>query len=172
MISKLLAIVIESSLGKSDHMYISTLLQNFYVVDSTTKLKFIPLDGKPSYNYSKVEKAINNLKKQSSYDEFFVIYCLDTDKFDTNPDDNRLNSKITEYCNTKNYDIVWFCRDIEDVIWGKPVSDSEKQLHAQKFIINKYSSSISETKLNQQPFQKKKSNFLKVFDKYLTRSAK
>ena len=168
--SKVLAIIIESPKEKSDHMYISTLLSKFYKNDSTTHLEYIHLEGKPSYNYSKTEKAIKTIKKKSSYDEFFVIYCLDTDKFDSNPEDNIKNNKIIEYCNKNNYDIVWFCRDIEEVIWGKSVSENEKQQFAQKFIKNKYYNNISEIKLNKPPFQRQKSNFLKVFDKYLNRN--
>lgn len=165
--SKLLAIVIESPKGKSDHMYISTLLNIFYIIDSTIKLEFIPLDGKPSYNYIKVEKKIEELKKRSTYDEFYVIYCLDTDEFDISIRDNNLNNDIKNYCKMKKYDLVWFCREIEEVILGKLVSDNEKQEYAQKFIKNKKSLSINESTFNKQPFQKKKSNFLKIFDKYL-----
>ena len=166
--SKILIICIESPLNKSDHFYIHTLLQRKYNIGQDTKLLFLPLNGKDNYNKQDIEKKIESYKKQSSYDEAFVVYCLDKDNQLLSHSTEITNKKIQEYCNCKNYDLVWFCRTIEEVVWEKTVCDSEKIIMSKKFASNKKQTVDNKQLVRKNPLRKQ-SNFLLIFDKYLSR---
>lgn len=167
--SKLLVVCIESELTKSDHRYIQSLLKKTYQIDSNIKLQFLSLKGKDNYNKENTIKRIEKELKPSRHDEKHVIYCLDTDNYQEHEIANR-NKQIEEFCKQHNYDLVWFCKNIEEVLLGRSVSNSEKLKESQKFLTNIRKFEVIELKFkqNEQP-KVKTSNLLYIFDKYLER---
>lgn len=168
--SKMLIICIESPLDKSDHIYIQTLLKRVYEIDSNVKLAFVSLDSKYNYNKPHIEKKIKSLISQSSYNEYNVIMCLDTDNSEQDVNDKIINDNIKRYCELKNINLVWFCRTIEEVIWKTKVHTSEKTAKAQSFA-RKRNLVVDIDSLNNKILTKKKSNLLIIFDKFLSRKS-
>ena len=166
--SKFLLICIESPLKKSDHMYIETFLKKIYNINSDIKLKFLSLNGIDNYNKDNTLKRINSEINASMHSEKHIIYCLDTDNYNS-PEYEKRNKSIQEFCNVHNYELVWFCKNIEEVFLGKSISKSEKLQEARKFVIGIKNYTIDEQKLLQDKIKNKMSNFLLIFDKYLSR---
>lgn len=147
----------------SDSLYINKLLKELYSIRGT-KINFISFNGKGNYN--KVEDVINS---KSICIETKVIYVIDTDK-QTNPDDVKLNQDIINYCKEKNYEIIWFCENIEECILGKKVNRSEKTNLARQFMRKKdiEKSILEKFKIGDyNKLTNKKSNFDIVIKKYL-----
>ncbi len=98
-----------------------------------------------------------------------MIYCIDTDDYEKNY--NHLNefNKIKKYCDEHDYDLVWFCHEIEEVFLEERVADKEKVKQAAQFRKNNKISEIKMTNLMSEDKYKCRSNILKILDKYLTR---
>ena len=50
------------------------------------------------------------------------------DDYDTNYETKKLFEDIKKYCETHAYELVFFCRDVEEVYLGKRVNDKDKVL--------------------------------------------
>ncbi|MBQ8425652.1 MAG: hypothetical protein IJX17_06485 [Clostridia bacterium] len=168
-LNKAIVICVECSQQyPSDSLYIDKILKHIYLLNET-KINYIYLAGKGNYNSNKTIKKINkHLSNKKIITK--IIYCLDTDNFKTSPEDAKLNKEIELFCISNNYELVWFCRDIEEVLINKRVSDSQKPKEAQKF--QKANNNINSeliSKLKHENINIKKSNFLNKFDKELIR---
>ena len=103
----------------SDWIYIKDTIEHFYVYDRTqVKLSPVYMDGKGKYKNK--EKQIRQLIAQYSAaaktNRTKVIYCFDCDDYDSNQEDLRFLEEAKQYCASKGYDFIWFCKDIEIVI--------------------------------------------------------
>lgn len=156
--------------SKSDWVYIKETIDHFYKKSNEILLKPIYFDGKGNYDRNKIKKQIlERVRGFSKYGTSIVVYCIDTDNIFADPDRVREFETIKNYCNHNNYEFIWFCRDVEEVYWGKRVSDSEKVKMSQQFRKNNRINSLSEETFVATKEQKKKSNIVGVLDKYLQR---
>lgn len=107
----------------------------------------------------------SNIKKYKAIGETYVIYCFDTDKYDSEPEDKKLLSDEEKYCRDNGYEFVWFCHDIEEVFLGKSVAKSEKTDSARRYSANNGITNVNKNNLNAEVFAKRKSNLLSVLNK-------
>ena len=69
----------------------------------------------------------------------------------------------------KEYDFIWFCKDIERVYIGKKVDDSQKKKESATFKAKKLIDAVDESKLVVNNYRANTSNIMIVIDKYLSR---
>lgn len=165
-----LIIVVETNKrNKSDWMYIKSTIDHFYNYDSS-EIKFSPvfMDSKTKYKdkESEIQKLIS---KYGPNNQSEIIYFFDCDNYDTDSTERNFLEGAKKYCESKGYQFVWFCKDIELVYWGKKVDKSKKKEEATKFLQKKEIKNIAAKKLSVNKCQNNTSNILLVLDKYLTR---
>ena len=107
--------------------------------DGSILLRSVFLDGKTNYNHIEREKDVLNLI--SSYPgPSFVHYVFDVDRGLRK--DKTLNNKIEAYVKKKRYrkmiipDIIWFNKNVGQVLLGHFVADNKKVTTAIKFNAN------------------------------------
>ena len=166
MSKRLLFCVETTKQANTDYAYIRETIDHYYAPDKKTVLRSIPMNSKTRYNSNKVREEI---RKQSGPKDTHVIYCIDTDKFDTSPEDKTLLEKIRQYCDSQEYDFVFFCRDVEDVYCGGSVPDTEKSLAIKRFRTTHAIEHMETGLLEKRQYQRHCSNILCVLDRYLTR---
>ncbi|HHT99429.1 MAG TPA: hypothetical protein GXZ79_05040 [Acholeplasma sp.] len=154
----------------TDSKYISGILKEYFDLGEN-KLTYVFLGGKFKYNHPTIVKEINtNIKEYqvTNKGQSFIIFISDKDINTADPRDNQYVDDITNYCKDNGYEIVWFVKTIEDVIWGTTISNSDKVKKSVQFIRNKQIKHVSKKNLsagnnvNSRP----KSNILTVFNKY------
>ena len=154
--------------SRSDWVYIEETINYNFVITPDISIKPIFMNGKTNYNKPKVTREIKSkisqFKKNGSTT---VIYCIDTDKYDVDPDRARELNEIQEYCKKHNYEFVWFSRDIEEVYWGKQAAHSEKLRLARKFKSNSRIEKIDDNVLSIESIHRNSSNLLNVLKKVL-----
>ena len=156
--------------AKTDYYYIKSILNKYFSVGAN-KISFIYMDGK--YNYrngkvlSKIKERINSFKASNS-GKSYVIYVFDKDNNYINAQDSNFESVIINYCNDKNYHLVWFVKTIEDVLWGKLVKKQDKLIKAQQFQLKKQIDNVEISKLSAKNNvnARHKSNILTVLNKF------
>ncbi|MBR5420675.1 MAG: hypothetical protein IK115_05960 [Lachnospiraceae bacterium] len=153
--------------AQTDYIYIKSILNHVYNIRLRNDIKISPVFMGGKGNYEKVSNKINKLVKAYNYiGESCVIYCFDTDKYDSDTGDEKALHDEMQYCADNGYEFVWFCHDIEEVFLGKSVSNSEKTEKAKS-----YSARHGVENLNLKAFEakvmgKKKSNLLLILKKY------
>lgn len=169
---QLIFVVETDSKSKSDWIYIKDTIDYFYNYDqSHVKFSTVYMAGKGNYKKveTKITKLISEYASVNKQRQSRVIYCFDCDDFDTNRVDIDFLEKAKEYCDEKQYEFVWFCKDIERVYIGKKVPEKEKTKEAAKFKSRKIIQQTDERKLTVSNYIANTSNILKVIDKYLER---
>lgn len=168
--SKHLVLCVETThQAKTDQAYIDKTLKAFYKINADVKLTYCNINGKGNYNKKNLLKQIKENINQSPADEKYVIYLIDTDNFESNPEDRQLNMRIEQFCNENSYKLVWFCRNIEEVYWHKTYHEKEKLNAVKKFNSGDSLQKATEFSLSATSYSKKKSNILKVLDEILIR---
>lgn len=156
--------------AKTDVVYIDAVIKQLYCINSEIKLQYEYFSGKGGYKDStvlkKIEKDIKALKERSLSE---VIYFVDADKYDSNSEDQQLNTDIENFCRQNGYKFVWFCRDIEEVFLHKTVDDSKKKEEVAKFKKGNNLGKATEQTLSARSMARKKSNMLLVLDQVLNR---
>lgn len=153
----------------TDSIYIYDTIYRWYKIDNKIKLSKINMNSKSRYNSKAVVREIAQKKKEYVIGETRVIYFIDTDQYERNPDHAREFNEISCFCNENGFDLVWFCHDIEEVFLGHKVSDSQK---VQEAIAFRRKKKIEEIQMEQLACDTKRacaSNILNVLDKYLDR---
>ena len=155
--------------AKTDTAYVDKTIKYFFKINNNIKISYCYFSGKNNYKNSAILSKINSLQEKTPCDNTTVIYCIDTDNYDSNPSQVALNEEIKTYCNSKGYKLIWFCKDVEEVYWHTQIPDSKKIEAARKF--NKHSNLMNATEqsLSSNTYAKKKSNVLKVLDQILVR---
>lgn len=121
-----------TSKAQTDWLYIKKVIdylnQGEQVFD---KYKPLYMEGKGNY---KNKSFINKLKQNINMfeGESIVIYCIDLDDYHINSKTKEFVDNVEEYCTKNNYKFVCFSRDIEEVFWGKQISEN-KEKNAAKF---------------------------------------
>lgn len=156
---------------KSDWIYIKDTIERFFQYDQV-QVKFSPvyMDGKGKYKNK--EKEISSLISQyacSKENKSKVIFCFDCDDYDSNIDDANFLLNAKKYCEEKQYDFVWFCKDVERVYLGKKVDDSQKKKEASTFKAKKLINEVDERRLAVKEYRTNTSNILDVIGRYICR---
>lgn len=165
-LDKLVLICVETNKkSKTDVFYINKALKFLYKKEPRTKIDYVYMDGKHKYNNKNTIASIE--EKSSQFFEKHIVYCIDTDDIFVDSKHINLNDEIEQYCNKNNYELVWFCRNIEEVFLHRIVIDKNKVLEAKRFgAISEISPSVINS-LKANIKSKTKSNFKCIFDKYL-----
>lgn len=152
----------------TDSIYIAETINHWYTVNNQTKISKIYMNTKSKYNSKGVLREIDKKSKAFVMGKTKVIYCIDTDQYESDMEQARELNSIIEYCKEKNCDVIWFCHDIEEVFLGKKISDSQK-VRAAAFRRKKKIEEIQDNKLSYNEKCAYTSNILSVLDKYLPR---
>lgn len=120
--------------SKSDFIYISKYLRHFFTIGKQDVIRSVCLGGKGNYKKNSKKNEIKTIvEKFKSFkrddDRVVVFCCVDIDDVSRtgNAHENRVYAKtIQNYCCDKNWEFVWFHETIEEVFWGRRVSDKEK----------------------------------------------
>lgn len=153
----------------TDSIYIRDTIKRWYKVDNKIKISQIYMNTKSRYNSKDVVREIAQKKKAYVIGDTRVVYFIDTDQYENNPDHARELSEISCYCENNGFDLVWFCHDVEEVFLGHKISDSQKVQEASAFRRKKKIEEIKIEKLTCDSKRAGVSNILNVLDKYLDR---
>lgn len=165
--NKLIVICVEcNKQSETDKIYISETIKKYYNIGNEVAIRYCKMGTKTKYN--KIQSKIKEATKNAP--DYTIILCVDTDDIFASSEAVSLNEKITEYCHAQGYELVWFCKDIEEVFLHEIVSDTDKPKKAELFKTNPRTCKATESSLSvQTPDNRKKSNLLRVLDKYLNR---
>ena len=117
----------------TDSIYILDTINRWYKVDNKVKISKINMNSKSRYNSKDVVREIAKKKREFVLGDTHVIYFIDTDQYDRNPEHERELKEITRYCEDNGINVGWFCHDVEEVFLGHKVSDSQKVQEATTF---------------------------------------
>jgi len=152
-------------------MYINRMIRQYYHETSEISRKPIYMDGKMKYKDNAVIRKIEDqTRKYAKTGDTSVFYCIDTDDWDRNPDHQRELIEIEKYCKENGHELIWFCRDIEQVFWGEQVSDSEKRARAEQYLRQNRINEMDFNELQVEDKRVKCSNILLILDKYMERT--
>ena len=156
--------------SRSDYIYISSVLDKWYNLRMLTDVKITPIfmRGKGNYTKKRIANVIEASKKNySKIGETVVIFCFDTDKYDSDQTAQNILSEEEKYCKDRGYEFVWFCHDIEEVFLGESIPNTEKTARARKYASSRGVNSVNHNNLRANKMAQKKSNLMTVLDKYL-----
>lgn len=147
-------------------------IDRFYQYDQVQiKFSSVYKDGKGKFKNK--EKEISSLISQhaagNKTNQTKVIFCFDCDDYDSKPEDAEFLVNAKCYCDEKEYDFVWFCKDIERVYLGKKIDDSQKKKESATFKAKKLIDAVDKSKLNVKAYRANTSNIMTVIDQYLSR---
>lgn len=167
---KLVIICVETNeRANTDPCYIDKVIRNYYRIDNNIKLSYKYLNSKTKYQSKALLKEIFEDCKAVGVENSYVVYCIDTDNYNSNYEDKTKFNEIAEFCFQKNFSLVWFCKDIEDVFLHKKISDHEKKKIAIQFSKSKHTGLATENDLRATSVSNRKSNILTIFDSILIR---
>lgn len=168
MSRQILLCVESNKKARTDYQYIESTIKRFYVDDRKIRYRAIYLGSKTKYNAKDKEKEIyDNIKNFSG--ETTVIYFVDVDDYDVSYETKKLYDEIKVYCDKKGYEFVFFDKDIEDVYWGKSISDDEKVDKVAVFKRKQLINNVDEMNLQVDSHKRHCSNIMTVLDKYWKR---
>ena len=168
--NKLILFCVETTpQANTDYLYIKGTIKRFYEENNKIVMRPVFLKSKTRYKDRAVVNKIEGQMRNFPNEDVTVIYCIDVDDYDTSADTKKLLDEIKSYCISNRYEFVFFCRDVEDVYWGKRVNKSEKIRMAASFNEKHQINSIKESQLRRIRYIKNSSNILSILDKYLTK---
>ena len=159
----------------TDFIYINEVIKEFYQLDPHIKISPVYMNGRGNFNTHNTESKVSKLKKEyaaaNSESATYVLYCLDCDRYDSNPEDRAFLISVKQYCDDdEDRQFVWFCRDVEDVFLGKQVEKKQKHSEAVRFQTSKKIKSLNTALLSVSGFRQHYSNLCLVLDEFLTRN--
>ena len=153
----------------TDNIYIKETINRFYEYGNELKISFVNMGGKSNYNSSKVKSAVKQLKSDYKIGKTEIIYCIDLDRIEVNPDQARENKEIEKYIADNGYSLIWFCHDVEEVYLGQSLDKSKKTRSAMNFKTRSAIDTIDYKKLDSVKIKSGASNILFILDKYMCR---
>lgn len=153
----------------TDSIYITEAINRYFVVDNKVKISKVYMGTKTKYKSKDVLREINQKIKMYTIGESQVIYCIDTDQFETNPEHQREFQEIINFCEEHGYELIWFCHDVEEVFLGKKISDKLKRKEAADFRKNKKIEQVDVKCLASANRNCRMSNMFNILEKYLSR---
>lgn len=166
MNKRLLFCVETTRQADTDYAYIKETIRHYYEESRKIVYRPIYMESKTRYNSRKVREEIRG---QSGTADTKVIYCIDTDDADVSPETKALLDRIREYCDTNHYDLIFFCKDVEDVYCGNCVSASQKISAIKQFRSSHAIERMKTENLEKRHSKRHCSNILTILDKYLSR---
>lgn len=153
-----------------DNKYINEVLNHYYNVGEN-KISYVYMSGKFNYNNPKILKKVNKLKRDyqlTGSGKSYIIYVFDKDLNTANYRDSLFEQDVKNYCKEQNYELIWFVRTVEDVMWGSKVNDKEKTQKALQFIKKHQIEKINKSNLEalSNVNAPHKSNILSVLNKF------
>ena len=85
----------------TDSKYIFETIRYYYNVDNSVKLSKIYMGTKTKYNSKEVLKEIKQKKSMFSHGSSMVIYCIDTDQYEKNPNHKKNMMKFKNIVNMR-----------------------------------------------------------------------
>ncbi len=172
MIQMQLILVTETSKeANSDYMYIYSFVNHFFELGSDIKITPVYMTGKGNFDSQTVLKKIKT--EVRTYQKLFpeglskVIYCFDTDEIEKKPDDAIFDKKITEFCKKRDFDLVFFCKEVEQVFLGRRAEQKEKKKLAESFYRKRQIKLIKIDKFKSAIKKPGRSNLYSILSKYL-----
>lgn len=153
----------------TDGIYITEVIRHWYNINNQIKLSRVYMNTKTRYNSKDVRREIDKKSKEFTIGETRVIYCIDTDQYEKNADHAKELDNISQYCKENDYDLIWFCHDVEEVFLGTSISDSQKVQEAAAFRRKNKIEEIPAANLSCNVKRARVSNILNILDKYLSR---
>lgn len=153
----------------TDYIYMKEVLSNLYQLSNQIKITPIYMGTKTKYRDNSVLREIQQKTREYIHGETKVIYCIDTDTYEKSSDHADEFLKIKQFCTVNEYELIWFCHDIEEVFVGKQISDSLKVQTANAFRRKHEIEKISQKQLMADKLKPCASNILRVLDQYLKR---
>ena len=151
----------------TDLVYIGETINRFYNVGNNIHLEKEFLNGKGNYNAKNILKSIAKKTKEYEIGDTHVVYCIDVDDFESNPNHIREFEEIQLFCKQKGYQLVWFCHDVEDVYLGRRILKAEKTKAAESFRSKNKIASVNEASLrSKNNHTVHSSNILSVLDSF------
>lgn len=124
--------------SKSDSFYINEYLKSHFQINKV-RLDFVFMGGKGNFDKSSTTNQINRIianfnksRIKNCSRKSKVVYCIDLD--DESQEQKALTNRIFSFCKDQNYDVIWFCKDIESVFLGHTVS-KRKDEEAMNWVI-------------------------------------
>lgn len=153
----------------TDYIYISETIKHLYKSDKRITINKVYMGSKTKYKSKEVLSSIKQLTKAFTIGETRVIYCIDTDAYETDMEHKKVFDDISRFCEENEYELIWFCHDIEDVYIGKKISDSQKVQEAGAFRKKNRIEEMDLTQLSGDIKRAHTSNILCILDKYFSR---
>lgn len=148
--------------------YLNEIIHYYYDLKNEVSIKYIYMEGKHNYNQRRVEKEIKRYCSMYS-GKSHVIYVFDRDQHYKDIRDENFINDVCNYCDQEGYEIIWFVRNIEDVLHKKHVESNKKKEAMIAFKRTKQIQKVEARNLSSpNPRQSKTSNILYVFDKYIS----
>jgi hypothetical protein len=127
--------------------------------------------GKFNYNNPKTIKEIHQYTKDyqvTGTGKSYVIYVFDKDLNAQDYNDTQFEKDVKRYCQDNKFQLIWFVKTIEDVMWGGAISKKEKSKKALQFIRNHQIEKVEKSNLEAHANVNRlhKSNILTVLNKY------
>lgn len=161
----------------TDGVYFTEVRRRFYQnysnnYEGEVSIQIIPLHGKQNYNSSKIRKRVRNqIASNKSYGVYtVVILCIDTDTTSKSFKPGSFFHNVMTYCEEHGYELVWYCKNVENVFLNKEARDVNKVAAAKEFARSEKIFDIKEFDLSQKTIQYGCSNILLILDKYLKRN--
>ena len=164
--NKYLLIIVETRKNaNTDDAYIKETIRRFYPGPHDFIPKFIYMKSKSAFNSRDVGREIKEYVSLSNV--IGIVQCIDLDDYDISIADTKLNNKIEAHCQKEHYDLVWFCKNVEDVYYfNTEIEKNRKVNKAKQFVKNKKIEGVNEANLRSEAYSKRHSNILTVLDKY------
>lgn len=163
--NKVVLFCVESPKDKpNDWVYIDAAIKHFFDLGKRIAVRPIFMGSKYNYKSTKVLTQINQIKRLNP-DGLTIVLCIDTDNYESNPQHAKELEEIKDFCKNNDYELIWFCHDIEEVFLGKRISDNEKTREARRFGHNRMIESVEQSCLSRNKYQKSSSNILCVLNK-------
>lgn len=155
--------------ANTDYIYMKETIDYLYQKSNQVKISIVYMKTKSKYCASSVLKEISRKTKDYVQGETKVIYCIDTDEYEKDTKHAKELNDIQQFCKRNDYDLIWFCHDVEEVFWGKKIPDSAKVQKAEAFRRKRKIEEMSVKELSDDTIKACRSNILNVLDKYLIR---
>ena len=177
MSRQILLCVETNSKARTDYQYINETIHRFYVNDPKISYKPIFLESK-SMNTANIRNRLKELGYYCNpylgwHNLFTCVFGINSvyslDDYDTNYETKKLFEDIKKYCETHAYELVFFCRDVEEVYLGKRVNDKDKVNEVKRFKSKKMIEAVLPQNLSQNEYKINGSNILNILDKFWTR---
>ena len=156
----------------TDNVYVGETLRRFYEIGNDFNINYVNMGGKSKYKATDVTRKIKQLTKEYKLGETVVVYCIDTDNYESNADHQKELNEIISYTKNNGYELVWFCHDVEEVFVGNSIHKDAKKTQALNFKKKGEIKQVNEKQLAVSKYRKCTSNILTVFDRYLKRRIK